>query len=56
MPKLASLGIATALTVAGALLFFADAPVAALLLFAGAAVFDFLFVRALVFERRRAKG
>lgn len=53
MPKGAALAIATALTVGGALLFFQGAPLAALLLFAGAAAFDYLFVRALLAERRR---
>jgi hypothetical protein len=56
MPKGAALAIATALTAGGALLFYADAPVAALLLFLGAAFFDYLFVRALLDERRRARG
>jgi hypothetical protein len=56
MPKGAALAIATALTAGGALLFYADAPVAALLLFLGAAFFDYLFVRALLGERRRARG
>ena len=56
MPKGAALAIATALTVLGALLFFNDAPLAGLLLFLGAAVVDFLFVRALMDERRRQKG
>lgn len=54
MPKGAALALGTALTVLGAIVFFQGAPVAALLLFAGAAVFDYLFVRALVAERRRA--
>jgi hypothetical protein len=56
MPKGTSLAIATALTLLGALLYFNGVPLAALLLFAGAAVFDYLYVRALVAERRRAKG
>lgn len=56
MPKGAALAIATALAVGGALLFYNGAPVAALLLFAGAAVFDYLFVRTLITERRRGKG
>jgi hypothetical protein len=54
IPKGTSLAIATALTIVGALLFFNDAPLAGLLLFAGAAAFDYLFVRALLAERRRA--
>jgi hypothetical protein len=53
MPKGAALAIATALTIAGALLWFNGAPLAGLLLFLGAAVFDYLFVRALAIERRR---
>ena len=56
MPKAAALAIATALTVLGAVLFMNGAPAAALLLFVGAAVFDYLFVRALTEERRRRKG
>lgn len=56
MPKGTAIAIATALTIVGALLWFQGAPLAALLLFAGAAVFDYLFVRALLAERRRARG
>lgn len=56
MPKGAALAIATALTIGGALLFFYGVPLAALLLFVGAAVFDFLFVKALVAERQRRRS
>ena len=56
MPKGAALAIATALTVLGALLFLNGAPVPALLLFVGAAVFDYLFVKALLAERRSGKA
>lgn len=56
MSKLAALSLATALTVLGAVLWFNAAPLAALVVFAAAAVFDYLFVRALVAERRRVKG
>jgi hypothetical protein len=55
MPKGTALAIATALTILGAVLFLNEAPVAGLLLFAGAAGFDYLFVRALLAERRRRK-
>jgi hypothetical protein len=56
MPKGTALALATALTLIGALLWFNGAPLAALVLFAGAAIFDFLFVKALLAERRRTRG
>jgi hypothetical protein len=56
IPKGAALGIATALTAGGAVLFLNGAPLAGLLLFVGAAVFDYLFVRALIDERRHGKS